>query len=137
MTSSEALEAYNWVNERWPRTPWKASEVQSLAADTKGVDSADVWDALHRLHHQGREFPPSVSQVVALARELAHANARMRGPVALPVPAGWSFSFEVWREAHGYGSREEAVEAYAQGDKRCTGNQRCEVCREVAERRSA
>lgn len=133
MTPNEALEAYQWVNERWPRTPWKASEVQALAADTKSVDSSDVWDALMRLHHRGLEFPPSVSQVVALARELSHANARLRGPRSLPTPAGWGFTFERWREAHGFASREEAVEAYAAGDRRCTGDHRCGVCRQVAE----
>lgn len=136
MTGTEAIEMFDWVKERWPRFAWKAVEVQSLAADTAGMDSADVWDAMFRLHRQGRQYPPSVSEVVGLARELARGNALARGPKALPVGDGWDFSFAEWRAAHGFDSRDEAVEGYAAGMRPCTGNKQCQVCRELVDRRA-
>jgi hypothetical protein len=128
MTGNDAVEMWEWVQERWPRSAWQPGEAQALHGACATLDASDVWDALHRLYHKGLDFAPTSSKVAALAREVARGNALVRGSRGLPAPAGPRLSASEWLEAHGYEGWMDAVAAYAAGDKRCTGRSDCDRC---------
>lgn len=127
MTHTEVIELADWIEDRWPHTPWSDREIEAFANDAGDIPFAVAYDAVQRLNAQGRQYPPKVSEVFGLAKQL-NRHTPTDKPRALPGGTGWRFTIAEWLTAHGYQTREEAIEGWATGEQNCTGKTSCPRC---------
>lgn len=126
MTHTQVVDLAEWIEDRWPHNPWSDREIEAFANDAGDLPFDVAYEAVQKLMAQGRQYAPKVSEVYALARQLN--RHRPEEPKALPSPKGWNFGQSKWLDAHGFTSMDEAVDAYANGDNRCTGITSCPRC---------
>lgn len=101
MTVDEWSEIVDWIEVRFGHG-WSPDQAVALYQDHANKDASDVWQAIHRLYNEGRDFAPNGSVLAAKIREVRRENAmRERQGMGLPPPSGlwWSqYALETFGE---------------------------------------
>jgi len=88
MTGDEWMEIVDWVNARFPHSPWHPEQAVAYFQDLNEYDPTDVWQALHGWYAQGQTYAPGGSVLVAAVRTLRRRNALDEQMRQLPEDVG-------------------------------------------------
>ncbi len=135
MTKDQWIELVTWVDERWATRTWSDDQARAYYTDLRKMDPSDVWDAMHHLYAEGREYPPTGSILMSRTTDIYIKRLRADAAQALPEPPAddVSMKWSDWSHKFGHEGRtlpEAIKESHArQFPKGC--GRLCDVCTEV------